>query len=632
MALFHADTTVGGDGSDYTDDDDITTGLFNGGHIIRLVPMFQQITSIALWVKNKALDVFANTELAENWATLTTGLVSAIDYSAKAWAIGGSGINDNYGSAKDWATKTLTVGNTGLKSAKSYAQDAEQSVSEINTIGAATGLQTTSYPVVVSASLPPSIGQTLVATSPTSAEWLTNNETCLLKEISFKSCYNLPITPDASLSKITYVDENRILLSLIASNISGIYAVVFDVAANTFGTPILVRTNVNTSAFDTIKIAEDLILIVSCNTTTGLEATTLTISGNSITVNAGTKSTVTLASNVTEFKGDILKVGSSYIVSYFRSGATGIRAITISGTSPTIGAEVIPTTFQAAFSLLYTGSGNVFSVVAATSATVIACIPFAVSGATLSQGTLASVTVTFYQPTQTKSTLLSNGDILLFYVNATPFAAIFKLTATTQAVSFVSLNMTGLDGANYLAAHDIGGGKVVVCYSYQNTSGCDVFILQDTNGAITKGSSLNIKANTQIPLFLSINGNTASFLLKGSSSRAVIKIDASTMTPALLSYLDIATFSGADIYSDFNYSNTISGQSDNLVFKNANGDLVNYATTAYVAYYQSNSDRITRMTNSPALFGTSFNAAGDNEKIILSALNFSLTVRIVELL
>ena len=43
-------TSVGGDGSTVTDDDNATTGLGNGGALIRLVPMMQQVVNVASYV------------------------------------------------------------------------------------------------------------------------------------------------------------------------------------------------------------------------------------------------------------------------------------------------------------------------------------------------------------------------------------------------------------------------------------------------------------------------------------------------------------------------------------------------------------------------------------------------------
>ncbi|MBC18485.1 MAG: hypothetical protein CL942_15720 [Desulfovibrio sp.] len=59
---------------------------------------------------------------ADNWARKTTGLVENADYSSKAYAIGGTGVDNGDGSSKDWAIKlSSTVGNTNEYSAKYWA-------------------------------------------------------------------------------------------------------------------------------------------------------------------------------------------------------------------------------------------------------------------------------------------------------------------------------------------------------------------------------------------------------------------------------------------------------------------------------------------------------------------------------
>jgi hypothetical protein len=50
MSSVTFNTTVGGDGSTVTDDDNATTGLGNGGALIRLVPMMQQVVNVASYV------------------------------------------------------------------------------------------------------------------------------------------------------------------------------------------------------------------------------------------------------------------------------------------------------------------------------------------------------------------------------------------------------------------------------------------------------------------------------------------------------------------------------------------------------------------------------------------------------
>jgi len=77
---------------------------------------------------------------ADNWARKTTGLVESADYSSKAYAIGGTGVDNGAGSAKDWATKTTsTVGNTSEYSAKYWATQGDvpivaAGINNINTV------------------------------------------------------------------------------------------------------------------------------------------------------------------------------------------------------------------------------------------------------------------------------------------------------------------------------------------------------------------------------------------------------------------------------------------------------------------------------------------------------------------
>lgn len=65
----------------------------------------------------------ASATLASQWATLTSGIVAATDYSAKAWSIGGTGVTGvaAKGASKEWAILTTGAVDTADYSAKAYA-------------------------------------------------------------------------------------------------------------------------------------------------------------------------------------------------------------------------------------------------------------------------------------------------------------------------------------------------------------------------------------------------------------------------------------------------------------------------------------------------------------------------------
>jgi hypothetical protein len=71
----------------------------------------------------QATDVNNDAQLAEDWASKTNGEVDSTDYSAKAWAVGGTGVTDtaSRGAAKEWATETASTVDGTEYSAKEYA-------------------------------------------------------------------------------------------------------------------------------------------------------------------------------------------------------------------------------------------------------------------------------------------------------------------------------------------------------------------------------------------------------------------------------------------------------------------------------------------------------------------------------
>lgn len=74
-------------------------------------------------------ELMVNVSEARDWARKTDGIVDSTDYSAKAWAIGGTDVTDtaSRGAAKEWAIETSGTVDTTNYSAKEYAQGTQAS-------------------------------------------------------------------------------------------------------------------------------------------------------------------------------------------------------------------------------------------------------------------------------------------------------------------------------------------------------------------------------------------------------------------------------------------------------------------------------------------------------------------------
>ena len=90
---------------------------------------------------------------AKDWATKTSGLVTD-DYSSKAYAIGGTGVTNGAGAAKEWATKAHGSTVNGAEySSKHYAVEASNSASA-SAISAASSANSAASAALVTGSLP----------------------------------------------------------------------------------------------------------------------------------------------------------------------------------------------------------------------------------------------------------------------------------------------------------------------------------------------------------------------------------------------------------------------------------------------------------------------------------------------
>ena len=295
----------------------------------------------------------------------------------------------------------------------------------------------------------------------------------------------LPVAAGSSNASTSGVvlDATRTLLLITDS--AALHAVVHDSTADTYGTVVLVRTATMATANKAraALVAAGQVLCISVSSTTGFEAVVLTVSGTTVTV--GTAATATLASSVATAQwGAIVTVGSSYIIPYGRSGASGLRAITVSGTTATIGAE-----------LSLSGNAGYVAVVGIDSTKLLAHSyttttaywqPVTVSGTTLTAGTQATAACDAGNYYPRLAAFATGGRFASLYTNTATYGAVVTVSDTTATVSTVSLTSTGIQTTK---ASLITGNQLIVV-----TEGGQANVLTDSSGTAVAGTAVTLSA------------------------------------------------------------------------------------------------------------------------------------------
>jgi hypothetical protein len=384
--------------------------------------------------------------------------------------------------------------------------------------------------------------------------------------------YNSTITQSSGALTRVALDANR--TCFVFGNTSH-YAIIYNASTKTWGSATLIRASAGGGLFAAVLSATDQVLVVSCDATTGLEAVTLTISGTTVTVNTGTKATATLAANISAM-GRCIAVGSSFVVSYSRTTpASGIRAITISGTAPTIGAEsalsgtALPATLYA--------SGSIVRTLSVTSSSFIYAKPYTVSGSTLSAGTEASAATT--GGTVFRSFVNGNGNIVCHYTNTTHYATIFKLTSTTEAASSVSLGTVSGSIVDYTDYAAITSSKTVFVSTPSSSPLWYANILTDSSGTASAGTEISGYISA-----LAVSGNAARFFAGENGGQLTLDCSGSSPTLTSVTNLRAATGSVAKPKASNKYGEII----DCRMYAGSNAYVVSTSTAAiYDAMYST---------------------------------------------
>jgi len=286
---------------------------------------------------------------------------------------------------------------------------------------------------------------------------------------------------------------------LLLQGDTSLQAVVYDSSTNTFGSIVLVRNAVFSSKASVagINISSSAILVSSLElNTTALSTVVLSVSGTVITVNTAVATTLAGVSSLVPANTRYVLVGSSYVLNY-SDGATGqqrFRAVTVSGTTPTIGSELA---YAGGTGQHHSYAYNSTTLLALSCAPSIYAYPITVSGTTLTGGTAASVSTpqgTFF------SGVLSTGRIAIVYADASTTAVAGAVISVTGSVATISVAATTLTFGSYGPAMQVFGNQAVIVAG--RVVGDQISVLTDTAGAATVGAPIGLNENSQMTGFL----------------------------------------------------------------------------------------------------------------------------------
>lgn len=311
-------------------------------------------------------------------------------------------------------------------------------------------------------------------------------------------------------------------------NNTALYGVVYTASTGAWGTPTTIRASAASCCG--ILVSTDKVLVTSCNNaSTAFEAVVLTFSGSTITVN--TAATKTLAANMSyNNMYNLIVTGTTYVCCYrLATPVNNMLAMTISGTTVTIGAEVT-----------MTGTGDTYFDVVAVSSTVVMSFsytastawyaePWSISGTTLTVGT--KLTLSTVNVSQLRIAPISSGARwLVMYVNnagTNCAGTIVSVSGTTATGSSANVTAGGNQpqGAGTLV---VSGTKALYC----DASGGTVNLITDTAGtisvgtaitcAINKGVATYVSASSIRVLFASSNNNMQNITFDISGSSPVV--------------------------------------------------------------------------------------------------------------
>lgn len=400
------------------------------------------------------------------------------------------------------------------------------------------------------------------------------------------------------LNNIIKIDSTRFFILVSNTSILNYYGIIYNSSTQTYGTPTLLATPTSLSAF-AILSATNQILFWYVNSSTNIGVVTLTLSGTTITVNTPVLATTVSSPSGIDTFYSIVQIGTSFVISYYAGTKNTVRGVTLSGTVPTIGSEVVTTNNSSSTFYVSQVTSSTFMCVGLVAASSVNTQVFSISGTTITAGSV----LTLSGPVNANSFRIlpiSSGTrwAILYWDGTNTSVSIVSISGTTPTGSTVTLfASTGSTNIGYYTDMLVDGSTLIVCSTAYNLANT----VTDTSGTATAGTSVIMPGQTNgSVLAISAISGTAIFNAFSILASTSFKIVLNYSTPLALSISLIdelvagtTTFvvsnMGSRVYSgqrpiqallgsqSFGIQNTSGAAS-------ANGKITSISSTGYYAY------------------------------------------------
>jgi hypothetical protein len=369
----------------------------------------------------------------------------------------------------------------------------------------------------------------LASNSTAAGVWVLNNAIRLGTSALRRSNSQATGVANTTEQPVIELDSNRVFI-LLANSSDAIYGQVYDQSTNTWGSETLIR-NVAVGSRSAAKlVTTDRILVVSCNAASAFEAVVLSISGTTITVNTAATRTLTQGTVDTfRFFRAIPSGGFVYGWGNAANSVTALIAVTVSGTTPTIGADVIAFSAVQNFNVLaHTATNRIIMLHADDSIGVGGFLVASLSGTTFTFGTRVSSGI-------------SHNQAPKFYqlTDDSYFFAVFNSSTLDSRVGVISLS--GSTITRYISSN-LGIQFVRDAIKISSTKifftiGTTIVyynILTFTGSSVSVGTPMQTDPATGMTFCLFLRGND--LYLNGNANRFIV-VDVSGASPVFRSSL-----------------------------------------------------------------------------------------------